>query len=210
MFKRNLALLAIIILPRWRRRQYFIYVFIIPLIVFLVSMFERHVSPNGVLYISLLMALIGVIVGALFNGIRVFGLVPDYHGLLQTLPISQLRIFFTRLITVLIDVQLSIIIILFAAFVGWHIALNLPLLWLYESLVLSMAIIMIAVGVIIARLAGTSSAAMAWARIVLFSIFFSWGWGLCFLFSVSSLHRHATTLFANGNHACRDCQHSPW
>lgn len=180
MFSQFRALLGIIILPRWRQRQYVFYVFIIPLIIFLASMFERHVPPHEVLYISLLMALIGVIIGALFNGIWVFGLVPSYHRLFQTLPITQFLIFLTQSITVFIDVQLSIIIVIFAAFVGWQIPLSLSLLWLYEAIVLSVAVVMIALGAIIARLAGSSSAAMAWARIVIFAIFFLGGGGYIF------------------------------
>lgn len=177
MFNRFLALVGILILPRWRQRQYVFYVFIIPLIVFLVSMFERHVPPHEVLHIGLRIALIGVIIGALYNGIRIFGLGPTYHGILQTLPISQSRIFLTRSLSILIDAQLSMTIVLFAAFLGWQISISLSLLWPYESVVLSMTIVMIALGVIIARLARTSSAAIAWARIATFSIFILGGGG---------------------------------
>ncbi len=177
MIRRLQALIGLIALPRWRQKQYLFYVFILPILIFLLFML-RHPNDGGekILYGTLLLAMIGVIISALFNGIRVFGLAPRHHILL-TVPIERPYLFLIKLLTVLFDVELSAMAILIIAWIGWHVSFSLYLLLHYEYLIISMAIIMIGFGVIIARMAGSVPSAMVWARIAMIFIFVLGGGG---------------------------------
>jgi len=175
--RRVQALLGLIALPRWRQKQYLFYVLFLPVLIFLFSMLRHpHDSGDRTLYITLFLAMIGVIISALFNGIRAFGLVPRHHILL-TVPIGRVSLFLTKLFTVIVDVELSAMAILIIAWIGWHVTLSPFLLLNYEYLIISMAIILIGFGVIIARMAGSVPSAMVWARIAMLLIFVLGGGG---------------------------------